>query len=322
MLNTAERNPARGEACAAGICALPFTRRQHLKQTVAFTALGLLSLCVVVPVVVILYFVLANGLPGLSWEFLTAMPRHGMKEGGIYPAILGSVSLVLVAMALAVPLGVLGAVYLSEYARQGPAVRAIRLAILNLAGVPSIVYGLFGMGIFVMVVLPAVFGWLHLSPRQASPSCLLAGAATLSLLVLPMVIATTEEALRQVPQHLRNASLALGGTRWQTVRRIVLPGAMPGILTGLVLAVGRAAGETAPILLTGAVFYAARVPSLAQALQKPFMALPYHLYAIATQLPDAPKKLQWGTALVLLLLVLGFNAVGIGLRWALRRKRG
>jgi phosphate transport system permease protein len=293
-----------------------------VKQALAFTLLGLLSASILVPVVVVLYHVLANGLPGITWEFLTTVPRQGMKAGGILPAILGSVYLVLVTMALAVPVGVLGAVHLTEYARQGPAVRAIRLAILNLAGVPSIVYGLFGMGVFVMVVLPAMFRWLHLSPRQASPGCLLAGAATLALLVLPMVIATTEEALRQVPQHLRNASLALGGTKWQTVRRIVLPNAMPGILTGLILAIGRAAGETAPILLTGAVFYASRMPALSQVLTKPFMALPYHLYAIATQLPDAPKKLQWGTALVLLMVVLGFNALGVGLRACLRKRRG
>jgi phosphate transport system permease protein len=249
------------------------------------------------------------------------MPENGMTEGGILPAIVGSISLVLVTMIFAVPVGVLGAIYLVEYAKQGPLVRVIRVAIMNLAGVPSIVYGLFGMGVFVMVVVPAMISVLKLDPDTSSTSCLFAGAATLALLVLPMVITTTEESLRQVPQHQRNASLALGATKWQTVRRIVLPNSLPGILTGLILAIGRAAGETAPILLTGAVFYMSSLPSPAQALFKPFMALPYHLFAISTQLPDAPEEMKWGTALVLLGIVLGFNGIAVGLRIHLRRKR-
>jgi len=297
-------------------------RVARLQQGVAFTVLGLLSLSIVVPTVLIIGFVLVRGWAGLSVEFLTAMPRNGMVEGGIYPAIVGSAALVAVTMLLAVPVGVLGAIYLAEYARQGPLVRAIRIAILNLAGVPSIVYGLFGMGLFVMVIIPAMARFLHLDPHRSSPSCLLAGAATLALLVLPMVVTTTEEALRQVPQHLRASSLALGATKWQTIRRIVLPNALPGILTGLILAIERAAGETAPILLTGAVFYASAMPRPAEALFRPFMALPYHLFAVSTQLPNAPERLRWGTALVLLALVLGFNAVAIALRVHLRRRRG
>lgn len=295
--------------------------RERLKERVAFGLLGLLSLGIAAPAVLIIYFVAARGLPGISWGFLTEMPRDGMTAGGIFPAIVGSVSLVVVTLALAVPVGVLGAIYLVEYARQGPLVRAIRVAILNLAGVPSIVYGLFGMGLFVMVIMPAMMRLLDLDSRQFSPACLLAGAATLALLVLPMVITTTEEALRQVPQHMRSGSLALGATRWQTVRRIVLPNALPGILTGIILAVGRAAGETAPILLTGAVFYMSTLPDPSTALFKPFMALPYHLYAIATQLPDAPPEVKWGTALVLLFGVLGLNAIAIALRTYLRRRR-
>lgn len=307
--------------------ATPLTRgrralsRERLKERVAFGLLGLLSLGIAVPAVLIIYFVAVRGLPGISWGFLTDMPRDGMTAGGIFPAIVGSVSLVAVTLALAVPVGVLGAIYLVEYARQGPLVRAIRVAILNLAGVPSIVYGLFGMGLFVMVIMPAMMRLLDLDPRQFSPACLLAGAATLALLVLPMVITTTEEALRQIPQHMRSGSLALGATRWQTVRRIVLPNALPGILTGIILAVGRAAGETAPILLTGAVFYMSTLPDPGTALFKPFMALPYHLYAIATQLPDAPPEVKWGTALVLLGGVLGLNAIAIALRTYLRRRR-
>jgi len=154
-----------------------------------------------------------------------------------------------------------------------------------------------------------------------SPACLLAAGATMALLVLPMVITTTEEALRQVPQHVRSGSLALGATKWQTIWKLVLPNAMPGILTGLVLAIGRAAGETAPILLTGAVFYASRLPGVTDALFKPFMALPYHVYAISTQLPGAPESLKWGTVLVLLALVLSFNLIAIVMRAYLRKKR-
>jgi phosphate transport system permease protein len=292
-----------------------------VNQSLAFGCLGLLALSIVAPAILIVWFVLAKGGSMLSVEFLTAMPKDGMTAGGIFPAIAGSIGLVLATMVFAVPVGVLGAVYLSEYARQGLLVRAIRIAIMNLAGVPSIVYGLFGMGVFVMVVMPAIINALNLDPHEYSRSCLLAGAATLALLVLPMIITTSEEALRQVPQHQRHASLALGATKWQTIWRIVLPNAMPGILTGLVLAIGRAAGETAPILLTGAVFYMSRMPGAHDALFKPFMALPYHLFAIATQLPTAPDELKWGVALVLLSIVLGFNIIAVAMRTYLRRKR-
>jgi len=301
--------------------ATPRGSAQRVNQSLAFGCLGLLALSIVAPAILIVWFVLAKGGSMLSVEFLTAMPKDGMTAGGIFPAIAGSIGLVLATMVFAVPVGVLGAVYLSEYARQGLLVRAIRIAIMNLAGVPSIVYGLFGMGVFVMVVMPAIINALNLDPHEYSRSCLLAGAATLALLVLPMIITTSEEALRQVPQHQRHASLALGATKWQTIWRIVLPNAMPGILTGLVLAIGRAAGETAPILLTGAVFYMSRMPGAHDAMFKPFMALPYHLFAIATQLPTAPDELKWGVALVLLSIVLGFNIIAVAMRTYLRRKR-
>ena len=200
-----------------------------MNQSLAFGCLGLLALSIVAPAILIVWFVLAKGGSMLSVEFLTAMPKDGMTAGGIFPAIAGSIGLVLATMVFAVPVGVLGAVYLSEYARQGLLVRAIRIAIMNLAGVPSIVYGLFGMGVFVMVVMPAIINALNLDPHEYSRSCLLSGAATLALLVLPMIITTSEEALRQVPQHQRHASLALGATKWQTIWRIVPPNAMPGI---------------------------------------------------------------------------------------------
>jgi len=297
------------------------TRLERAKQAVAFAGMGLLSLSIVAPVVLIVYFVGSRGLPAISWEFLSQMPREGMKAGGIFPAIAGTLALVLLTMLLSVPVGILGAIYLNEYARRGPLVRAIRLAILNLAGVPSIVHGLFGMGVFVMLVIPALIDVLGVDRGTSSTSCLLAGSATMALLVLPMVITTTEEALKQVPQHQRSASLALGATRWQTIRRIVLPGAMPGILTGLILAIGRAAGETAPILLTGAAFYMSRLPGIKEALFTQFMALPYHLFAVSTQLSGSTDEVKWGTAFVLLALVMGLNMTAIVLRAWLRRGR-
>ncbi len=296
-------------------------RRQRLRQTIAFAGLGVITGLVLLPAVAIIVFIVVKGAPALNWEFVSAMPRDNMKAGGILPAIYGSFLLVLLTLVLALPVGVLGAVYLSEYARKGPLVRAIRVAILNLAGVPSIVYGLFGMGAYVVLILPAMMDALGVTREGHSPACLLAGAATMALLILPMLITTTEEALRQVPQHHRDASLALGATKWQTVRRVVLPNALPGILTGLMLSIGRAAGETAPILLTGALFYAPSLAGPIASLFKPFMALPYHLWATSTQLSDAPESLKWGTALVLLATVLGFNGLGIALRAHLRRKK-
>jgi len=207
-------------------------------------------------------------------------------------------------MVLAVPLGVLAAVYLWEYAQGGAFVRLVRLAIANLAGVPSVVYGLFGLGLFVLL--------LNFTQSLA------AGCCTLALLVLPMVITASEEALRTVPDGLRHASLALGGSKWQTVRRVVLPNALPGIITGVVLSVGRCAGETAPILFTCAAFY---MPELPHSILDQVMALPYHVYALATQVPGAPPELKWGTALVLLGLVMAVNTTAIIWRARLRRRR-
>jgi len=273
-------------------------------ETLMFLLLRLSTVAIVAPVLVVLYFVVLRGLPAISWEFLSKPPTNGMIEGGIMPAILGTIYLVAGTMAIALPLGVLSAVYLSEYARGGLLVRLIRLAIANLAGVPSVVYGLFGLGLFVMLLN---FG-----------QSLLAGWCTLALLVLPMVITSSEEALRTVPDGLRHASLALGGSKWQTVRRVVLPNALPGIMTGVILSVGRCAGETAPILFTCAAFY---MPGLPHSVLDQVMALPYHVYALATQVPGAPPELKWGTALVLLALVMAVNATAIVWRAQLRRIR-
>jgi phosphate transport system permease protein len=275
---------------------------ERLKQRIAFCLLAASTLVVVGPVLVAVYFVVRRGIGSIGWSFLTQMPSHHMREGGIFPALLGTIYLVAGTVVIAMPLGVISAIYLSEYARQGVLLRLVRVAIVNLAGVPSVVYGLFGLALFCVML---GFG-----------TSIAAGCCTLALLVLPLVITASEEALLAVPQGLRQASLALGATKWQTIRRVVLPNALPGILTGAILAIGRAAGETAPILFTAATYWG----PLPDSPFKPTMALPYHLYAVATQLPDPPERVTWGTAAVLLLLVLLINMVAIVIRARLRRK--
>ncbi|MCX8037247.1 MAG: phosphate ABC transporter permease PstA [Candidatus Sumerlaeia bacterium] len=259
-------------------------------------------------VFVIAYIILDifyHGVAVLRWEFLAGYPRKSGAEGGILPAIIGTFCLVLGAIAAALPLGMASAIYLSEYARQGRWVRLLRLAIVTLAGVPSIVFGLFGLGLFVLFM---GFG-----------ASILAGSLTLACMILPTIIVASEEALRAVPQTLREGSLALGATQWQTIRKNVMPYALPGMLTGSILGIGRAAGETAPILLTAAAFY---LPKLPRSIFDQVMALPYHLYILATQHPDAAKvrPMQYGTAFVLLLLVLGMSLGAIVLRSHFRKK--
>jgi phosphate transport system permease protein len=246
-----------------------------------------------------------NGLPTISWEFLAEMPRNSGAEGGILPAIVGTLLLVLGTVAVALPLGMATAIYLSEYARPGRFTRTVRLAIVTLAGVPSIVFGLFGLGLFVIFLR---FG-----------ASLLSGCLTLACMILPTIIVSSEEALRTVPRSLREGSLALGATKWQTIYKNVLPYSIPGMLTGSILGVGRAAGETAPILLTVAAFY---LPKLPKSIFDQAMALPYHLYVLATQHPDVAKvrPMQYGTALVLVVLVLGVNLAAILLRVRIRKK--
>lgn len=277
---------------------------QALRQRIAFSLLFLATLVVVIPVVLIVLFIIVKGLPAINWTFLTDMPREGMKAGGIFPAIVGTFYLVIGAVIIALPLGVMAAIYLTEYARQNLLTRLIQMAILNLAGVPSIVYGLFGFGLFVILFK---FG-----------ASLLAGSLTLSIMILPVIITSTHEALLAVPQGFREASLALGATKWQTIRRCVLPYALPGILTGTILGVGRAAGETAPILFTAAAFY---LPHLPKSIFDQVMALPYHLYVISTQIPGLNLNIQYGTALVLVTLVLGMSLLAIIIRWRFRRNK-
>ena len=260
---------------------------------------------IVVFVAYIIIHIIYNGLPALSLSFLLERPSRGGSEGGIFPAIVGTCLLIVGTLIVALPLGMASAIYLAEYARDTRLTRTIRLAIITLAGIPSIVFGLFGLGLFVLFF---DFG-----------ASLLAGCLTLACMVLPTIIVASEEALRSVPGGFREASLALGASKWQTIVHNVLPYAVPGMMTGSILAVGRAAGETAPILLTAAAFFLPRLP---RSVFEPVMALPYHLYVLATQHPDAEKvrPLQYGTALVLLLVVLGANLVAISLRTYFRRK--
>jgi phosphate transport system permease protein len=262
------------------------------------------AILVIVPIFLVIGYIFYHGVGALSWEFLTQPPRQGMREGGIAPAILGTLFLTLGTAVTAIPLGVGAAIYLAEYAGDNRLTRLIRLAIVNLAGIPSIVYGLFGLGVFVLFLN---FG-----------TSIVAGSLTLGLMMLPVVISTAEEAILAVPREFRVVSLSLGATRWQTIRHQVLPHALPGMITGIILGLGRAAGETAPILFTVAAFY---LPELPRSIFDQTMALPYHLFVISTQVPGMPLSLQYGTALTLLLIVLSMTIVATILRTSMRRRR-
>jgi len=273
-------------------------------QKIAFGLLFAATLLIVVPVGMIVVIIVQKGIGGISWQFLTDIPRKGMREGGIFPAIVGTFYLVSGAIIFALPVGLLAAIYLSEYAKDNFLTRMIKLAIVNLAGVPSVVYGLFGLAIFVVFFK---FG-----------TSILAGSLTLGIMILPVIITTSREALESVPYSFREASLSLGASKWQTIRHIVLPNAIPGILTGTILGLGRAAGETAPILFTVAAFYLPRLP---KGIFDQAMALPYHLYVISTQVPNVDEKIRYGTALVLLFLVLFMNLIAIIIRYQFRKQK-
>jgi phosphate transport system permease protein len=277
---------------------------RQTSQRIAFAILTSLAVVVVVPIVLVVGYIVAQGIGAISWQFLTTFPENGMREGGILPAVVGTVVLTFGTAIVAMPLAIGAAVYLAEYARDTWLTRAIRLAIINLAGIPSVVYGLFGLGMFVL--------FLGLG------TSIVAGSLTLGLMTVPVVISTAEEALLTVPQRFRVVSRSLGATRWQTIRQVVLPNALPGILTGVILGLERAAGETAPILFTVAAFY---LPQLPTSPLDQTMALPYHLYVISTQVPGMPLQVQYGTALVLLILVLGMNLVATIIRSRFRRRR-
>ena len=277
---------------------------RELIQRLGFSLLTLVTLLTVVPILAVFAYLIMQGAPAISWEFLSAMPRDGMRHGGILPAIIGTFLLTLGTAIFSVPLGIAAAIYLSEYAPENWLTRIIRIAIINLAGIPSVVYGLFGLGLFVLFLK---FG-----------TSILAASLTLSIMTLPVIISASEEALRAVPQSFRTVSISLGGTRWQTIRRIVLPQALPGILTGVILGLERAAGETAPILFTGAAFFLPRLPG---SPLDATMALPYHLFVISTQVPEMPVQIQYGTALVLIVFVLGMNLTATLIRSRARAKR-
>jgi len=281
-----------------------FSLNRHLVQRLGFIGITLMAVFTVIPIVAVVIYILVQGAPAVSPEFLTGFPRHGMREGGILPAIIGTLYLTIGTAVFSVPLGIAAAIYLSEYAADTPLTRTIRIAIINLAGIPSVVYGLFGLGLFVLFLN---FG-----------TSILAASLTLSIMTLPVIISTAEESLRSVPQAFRTVSISLGATRWQTIRRIVLKEALPGIITGVILGLERAAGETAPILFTGAAFFLPQLP------QSPFdqtMALPYHLFVISTQVPEMPIQIQYGTALVLLVFVLTMNLIATFIRSRARAKR-
>jgi phosphate transport system permease protein len=276
----------------------------RIQELIGENLLRLVSFATVLPVLAIIVYIVVKGAPAISWEFLTSMPRDGMREGGILPAIVGTFYLTLGTAVFSVPLGIAAAIYIAEYAPDNFWTRLIRIAIINLAGIPSVVYGLFGLGLFVLFLR---FG-----------TSILAASLTLSIMTLPVIISTAEEALRSVPQAFRTVSIGLGATRWQTVWRIVLPQALPGIVTGVILGLERAAGETAPILFTGAAFFLPRLP---QSPLDATMALPYHIFVISTQVPGMPVKIQYGTVLVLLVFVLGMNLIATLIRQRARARR-
>ena len=279
-------------------------RNPHRSQNIAFFFLSLATLLIVIPVGLIIVVIIQKGLPAINWQFLSDIPRQGMRAGGIFPAIVGTLYLVAGAVSFALPIGLLSAIYLSEYSKDNLLTRIIKLAIVNLAGVPSVVYGLFGLALFVVFLK---FG-----------ASILAGSLTLGIMILPVIITTSREALESVPQSFREVSLSLGASKWQTIRHIVLPNAIPGILTGTILGLGRAAGETAPILFTVAAFYLPRLPN---SIFDQVMALPYHLYVISTQVPNVDEKIRYGTAFVLLAMVLFMNLVAIIIRYKFRKKK-
>jgi phosphate transport system permease protein len=291
---------------AAQFTKTAFVRKKERHEQVARAIFCTMALLMIVPLVLIVGHLLYRALPVLSFDFLFNIPLRGMRAGGIWPALLGTIYLVLISLAVATPIGVLAAVYLNEYARDNWFTRAVNLAVVNLAGVPSIVHALFGLGAFV------IFAGIGRS--------ILAASLTLAIMTLPVIVASTKEALSAVPRSFREACWNVGATRWQTIRHIVLPNSISGILTGVILQVSRTAGETAPVMFTGAVFYKAIQAGdpFAYGLLDQCMALSMHLFTVSTQVPDVPEALPYGTAVVLLGTVLAVNALAIVFRVYLR----
>ena len=279
-------------------------RKDKITEILGFNLLRLITFLTVLPIFGLVGYIIVKGAPAFSWEFISTAPSNGMREGGILPAIIGTLYLTLGTALFSVPLGVAAGIYIAEYAEDNRLTRLIRIAIINLAGIPSVVYGLFGLGLFVLFMK---FG-----------TSILSASLTLSIMTLPVIISTTEEALRSVPNSFRVVSTSLGATRWQTIRKVILPQGLPGIITGIILGLERAAGETAPILFTGATFF---LPELPSSIMDSTMALPYHIFVISTQVPGMPVKIQYGTVLVLLIFVLSMNLVATLIRSRARAKR-
>ncbi|MFN3407756.1 MAG: phosphate ABC transporter permease PstA [Limisphaerales bacterium] len=289
--------------------ATPLVRRKERQERLARVILALMVAALVVPLLAILTYLVVKGAPLLSWSFLTENPANGMREGGIWSALVGTIYLVVIALLVSAPIGVLAAVYLNEYARDNWFTRLINLAVVNLAGVPSIVHALFGLGAFVL------FAGMGRS--------ILAASLTLAIMTLPVIIASTKEALAAVPLAFREACWNVGASRWQTIWKVVLPNSISGILTGVILQVSRTAGETAPIMFTGAVFFK-KIPDgtlFAYSLTDQCMALSMHLYTVTTQVTNAPEALPYAIAVVLLGAVLLVNATAIALRSYLRSRK-
>jgi phosphate transport system permease protein len=279
---------------------------RKIKQKIIFSLFRGCALIVGLALAILVGYIVINGIGGISWDFLTQMPRRAGMQGGIFPAIVGTFLLMLLVIAFAVPIGVLSAVYLVEYEKSHVVGRVYRMAVLNLAGVPSVVYGLLGLGLFIYMI-------------GIGSGSLLAAGLTLGIMCLPMIITASREAIKAVPQSVREASLALGATKWQTVRHHVLPYSVSGIMTGIILSLSRAAGETAPIMLTGVAFLLQRLPN---SINDSFMALPYHIYFMATQASniEVARPIAYATALVLISLVIGMNLFAIALRKKYREK--
>lgn len=287
----------------------PLIRRKRIAEKLAKFVFMLMTVSMIVPLILIVGFLFYKAMPVLSLNFLLKNPTHGMRAGGIWAPFLGTMYLVVISLMVSAPIGVLAAVYLNEYAKENWLTRIINLAVVNLAGVPSIVHALFGLGAFVL------FAGMGKS--------ILAASLTLAIMTLPVIIASTKEALAAVPMAFRQACWNMGASRWQTIKKIVLPNSISGILTGIILQVSRAAGETAPIMFTGAVFYKA-IPEgniFAYGLFDQCMALSMHLFTISTQVPNVPEPIPYGTAVVLLGSVLLVNAISIVIRAFLRARK-
>lgn len=293
--------------------------KRRWSEKIAFGVVSLIAFGALAPAVWLIGYLVYHGAGQINWDFLTKAPSAIDASGGVFPAIVGSLAVMVGTTLLALPLGIAGAIYLNEYAKPGRLVHGIRIAILNLAGVPSIVHGLFGLGFFVLFVGGGIDKFILQADRPVwGKPCILWGCCTLAVVVLPIVITATEEALKSVPSTLREASLGVGATKLQTIRRVVLPSAMPGIITGAILSVGRVAGETAPIMVTCAASF---MPNLPTGLSDQAMMLPYHLYFVVTQVPNPSVELQSGIALLLILIVFSLSLSAVVLRSRLRKAR-